>query len=504
MKRYIALFLALTLIFVMLCGCSENSSGGASSDELYTVAVDDDGNTVVYDNEGDVVATTEDGDEIEVNDDGEIVIKNSNGSVTTLPANSTKNNTSEGGSSANETSSSEHSASSELSQNESASSVPTDENAPTEPNPGEDNSDMDIENITSGGTYTLSKTLTDTVITIDAPGEEVTVILSGATIKNSSGPAIYVREAGKVTLTLASGTTNYISDGASYSITDSGSIIDGAVFSKADLKINGSGTLVLNGNCKHGIVSKDDLSVHSGTLKVTARNVGLNGKDCVKIKGGNITINAGSDGIRSNNAVDSSRGYVSLSGGTVNITSGNDAVQAETSIEVSGVSLTANAGLSSTQTAYKGLKAGTNITVNSGNVNLKMPGDGIDAKGSITINGGNIRVSGADSAKASIIKYGTSAVVNGGTFIGVGAYSAAKNFCAGSKQGAMLVNTGSHSAGETVRLTDSAGAVLAEYIAAQGFSCILLSLPSLSAGGTYTLTAGSVSQNITMSGLIYG
>ena len=175
-------------------------------------------------------------------------------------------------------------------------------------------SGTNLYNITAGGTYTLSGNITDTMVTVDAGNADVTIILNGATIKNSKGPAIYVRSADKVTITLASGTTNTVSDGTSYSITDSDSTLDAAIFSKADLTINGSGTLNLTGNYKHGIVSKDDLIISSGTLQVAANNVGLNGKDCVKINSGNITVNAGSDGIRSDNTEDASRGYVYLYG----------------------------------------------------------------------------------------------------------------------------------------------------------------------------------------------
>ncbi len=260
----------------------------------------------------------------------------------------------------------------------------------------------DTYSVTSGGSYTLSGSKKDTTILVDANNADVTLILKGVTIENSKGPAIYVRSADKVTLSLADGTTNTISDGDSYSVSDQNSNLDGAVFSKADLTISGGGSLTVNGNNKHGIVSKDDLIIASGTLKVNAKNVGLNGKDCVKIGNGNITVTAGSDGIRSDNTEDASRGYVSLTGGKVNITAGNDGIQAETVINAENTELTVTAGggsgnsLTSAEESYKGLKARSDIYITGGVFDLSSRDDCIHSNGTITVSGGKYTLSSGD------------------------------------------------------------------------------------------------------------
>ncbi len=260
----------------------------------------------------------------------------------------------------------------------------------------------DTYSITSGGSYTLSGSKTDTMILVDAGNADVTLILSGAAIENSKGPAVYVRSADKVTLSLADGTTNTVSDGESYSVTDDNSTLDGAVFSKADLTVSGGGTLILSGNNKHGIVSKDDLIVASGTVNVTAKNVGLCGKDCVKIGNADITITAGSDGIRSDNAEDASRGYVSLSGGRLDITAGNDGIQAETVINAESTDLTVSAGggsgktLTSASESYKGLKAGSDIYITGGAFRITSQDDCIHSNGTVTISGGEYTLSSGD------------------------------------------------------------------------------------------------------------
>ncbi len=241
------------------------------------------------------------------------------------------------------------------------------------------------------------------MITVDVGDEDVQLIFDGLTVRNSNGPALYVRSADKVEITLADGSVNSLSDGSSYSIIDSESTLDAALFSKADLTINGNGTLNVSGNYKHGIVSKDDLIIASGNINVTSQSAGLNGKDCVKINSGNITINAGTDGIRSDNTEDATRGYVYLFGGTINITAGNDGVQAETVLKIENTALTVKSGggssvsISSSDTeSYKGIKAGSDIILVNGTFNINSADDTIHSNGTITISGGTYSLSSGD------------------------------------------------------------------------------------------------------------
>lgn len=269
--------------------------------------------------------------------------------------------------------------------------------------PPKDEWDSTPVNITHGGEFVLSAKKKDVCIVIDAPEEEVTLHLAGATVSNSKGPAVFVRSAKKVTITLKAGTVNTISDGASYRLTDSGSTVDAAIFSKCDLTVNGSGTINVMGNFKHGIVSKDDLVIASGTVNVTSKNVALSGKDSVKINSGSITLNAGSDGIRADNLTDPTKGYVSLAGGVINITSGNDGIQAETVVKIEDVDLTVKSGGGSGKTvssasSHKGIKAGSDIYVTGGTFDLDCADDAIHSNGTVTISGGNYTLATGDDA----------------------------------------------------------------------------------------------------------
>lgn len=88
--------------------------------------------------------------------------------------------------------------------------------------------------------------------------DKAQIVLDGVTIHNEGGPAIQVDQADKVFLTLADGSTNVLSDGASYALAEGEDEPYAALYSKDDLTINGSGALEVTGNYRHAIASKDD------------------------------------------------------------------------------------------------------------------------------------------------------------------------------------------------------------------------------------------------------
>ncbi|MDO4300559.1 MAG: carbohydrate-binding domain-containing protein [Clostridia bacterium] len=187
------------------------------------------------------------------------------------------------------------------------------------------NADNNIVTISEEGTYIISGELNGQIIIEAADTEKIQLILNNAVIHNENGAAIYIKEADKVFITLNENTVNTLSNGEGAE--DTG--VDGVIYSKADLTVNGKGELNVNGNYKHGIVSKDDLVITGGNITVNSENIGLYGKDCVKIADGSIVLNTGTDGIQSDNT-DENKGYIYISGGSFNINAGNDALQAET------------------------------------------------------------------------------------------------------------------------------------------------------------------------------
>ena len=224
--------------------------------------------------------------------------------------------------------------------------------------------------ITKAGNYRLSGTYSGQVKVEAADSDMVRLILDNATITNSTGAAINVVEADEVVIYTASGSTNTISDGSSYSDTASGSP-DAAIYSKSDLTLAGEGTLKVEGNYEEGIHTTDGLVIASGTLEVTAANTGIKGKDYVDILDGTVTVTATKDGIKATNDTDGNRGWVRLSGGTVNISAGDDGFKAERVLEISGGTLNITESNEGIDAQY--------INILDGTVNVTSSDDGINA-----------------------------------------------------------------------------------------------------------------------------
>ncbi len=210
--------------------------------------------------------------------------------------------------------------------------------------------------ITAAGTYVISGSLNGQLVVDASDTEKMQLVLNGISIQSADGPALYVKQADKVFLTLAENTENSLSDGAAYTLASGEDEPDAAVFSKDDLTINGAGTLTVTGNYDKGVRSKDDLKITGGVLNVTAAGDGIKGRDCVAVCGGVVTVNAGGDGIQSNNDEDAALGWVSLDGGVITIEAGGDGVQAQTTLQLTGGVLDITTG--------GGAKNGVNAAVN--------------------------------------------------------------------------------------------------------------------------------------------
>lgn len=200
-----------------------------------------------------------------------------------------------------------------------------------------------VLSITKGGTYILSGDLSGEIY-VKAKGSEVKLVLNGVSVTNSDCAALMIDKASKVTLTLEDGTENSFADGAEYTLADSDDNTDGCIFSRADLTINGSGSLSVTGSYKHGIVSKDNIVIAGGNITVNAASGGIYGKDSVKISGGTIDVTAGSNGIRATNDEDAEKGFVSVTGGDITVNAAGDALEAETVMQIEDGTLTLTSG----------------------------------------------------------------------------------------------------------------------------------------------------------------
>jgi len=263
--------------------------------------------------------------------------------------------------------------------------------------------------ITSGGTYILTgETTAGVTVNTDA---NVRIVLSNATIKSSTGAAIYIESADNTVIQLAVGTKNTVEDGS----TRSDQTIDGAIYSADDLIFNGAGSLIVTSHFADAVVSKDDLKITSGMFTITSADDAIRGKDSVDILGGTITINAAGDGIKATNDVDATKGYVYIKAGTISIKAGDDAIKGEQKVSVDGGDITIESSVEAIEAAL--------ININGGNIKAYASEDGINGSAStltatpvVTFNGGTTDVTVGPGDTDAIDSNGD-VVVTGGTII---------------------------------------------------------------------------------------
>lgn len=260
--------------------------------------------------------------------------------------------------------------------------------------------------ITAGGTYVVTGTMTEGRILVNAPKEEVTLVLQDASITCSTGSPLYVYKSKATTLYLPEGTDSTLTDGTDYTFSDSYSSAEeeepnACLYSKSDLVIAGSGSLTVNANYNNGITGKDTLFIQKASVTVTAVNHGINGKDSLTIKDADITVTSGGDALRSTNDSDTTLGYLAITGSALKLTAGEDGIQAETTLTISGgtatVTTAGGAGQSiSNDTSAKGFKAGTQVTVTGGTFQLNCCDDAIHSNGDVTISGSSFTIATGD------------------------------------------------------------------------------------------------------------
>ncbi|MDR0350518.1 MAG: carbohydrate-binding domain-containing protein [Coriobacteriales bacterium] len=396
--------------------------------------------------------------------------------------------------------------------------------------------------LTAEGTYVVRGELSGLSLVVDAPDEaKLQVVLDGARIQNSTGPALLIENADKVFLTLADGSENSLSDGPgrsdlaeAISGTEVGDTTgenvaaadaqaeasaheqteasahaehDATLFSHDDLTINGSGSLAVSSASAHAIVSKDDLVVTGGTFALVAAADALQGKDCVKIADGSFNISAGDDAIVSTNTDEpQSAGFVSLDGGTLTISAVDDALHAETILRLAGgatnitaceegfeaVQVWVQGGEHIINAADDGINAAGEarddflIDISGGTLDVTAGGDGIDSNGSLTQSGGTVTVNGPTSFDDGALD-APSATITGGTMLALGSAGMAQGYGNGSTQPALLCQLPqTQPAGAVLSLHDAQGAALFSYTAVKDFGSIAYSSPELIQGSSYT------------------
>lgn len=310
--------------------------------------------------------------------------------------------------------------------------------------------DGSVVTITEEATYVISGTLDDGSVVVQVPDDaKPHIVLKGASITSSDSAALYINNADKVFVTLAEGTENTLANGSSFENADDG--VDGALFSRDDLTINGSGALSVSSPAGHGIVCKDDLVLTGGSYDIDSAYHGLDANDSIRIAGASLDVESGKDALHSENNDDDSLGFIYIESGSIDAVTEGDGISSGAYVQIEGGSFTlvcgggSENGTKSTQSgdgfmgggpggmpggggpggipdggipgeipgggdlavsdgsntdsddvSRKGLKAGGDLYISGVEFSINSADDGIHSNASIVISGGSFEISTGD------------------------------------------------------------------------------------------------------------
>ena len=312
-----------------------------------------------------------------------------------------------------------------------------------------------IYTITTAGTYTLEGALTGQIV-VDAGDDDTIVLeLNGTTITYSEDSPIKILNADEVEISAKSGTDNVIKDTRAHKTTDTDTQGEGAIYAKCDLKIKGTGTLVISANYNNGIHTTKDLTIQKLSLKVTAYNNAIKGNDSIEIKSGTIVaISTNGDGIKTENTDANkkgvTRGDITFGGGSIAIYAAGDGVQAAHNFTMNSADGETSANVviytgsysgytasNASTTSYKGVKVQNILSIENGEITLYTYDDGLHADygttfedgttgvGTITIAGGTVNAAVYSPAnKTSMGRQGPGGFQNQQTVAGADAIHA--------------------------------------------------------------------------------
>ena len=276
--------------------------------------------------------------------------------------------------------------------------------------------------ITEEATYIFTGVFNGMILVDCDKDAQPQLVFGGATVHSETSAALYIVDAGKVTLTLADGTENYLSNGGAFEAIDSEDI-DAALYSRRDLVINGSGKLTVLSPAGKGISCKDNLILTGGTLDIQSAFHGLDANDSLRITGVSATVAAGMDGIHCENNTDTDFGYVYISSGTFDIDAAGDGIAAGAWLQIVDGSFTlltgsghengkdhadnwggfpgGPGGKATTDTdsaSMKGIKAATGMLLTGGSYTIDSADDALHCDSATVIRGGSYTIATGDDA----------------------------------------------------------------------------------------------------------
>lgn len=380
------------------------------------------------------------------------------------------------------------------------------------------------------GTYQIAGTLTDGSITVDCEMEgEVYLLLAGANIHSSTGPAIHVKSANPTMIYLVGDTESFLSDGSEYAVVTG---IDGqpepkqpdaVIYSGDDLVIAGEGgSLTIEANYANAVHSRDELCTRGGTLAITAVQDGLKAADGVLIDETALALTCGDDGISSSKGsvevyysgvfeekelsvncggtAITAREYIDLSAGAVTISDCNKGLEAPViRLYDAAVTITADdtaiaATMGEIDSGFKA--ADCAVKIYGGSLYALAPCC-VRSDGAYDQSGGAVFLR-ALSAENTPLKAADSAV-SGGTLFLCGDFEASVLTRTGGVNAVYYRADSPVAAGQTVSIADAEGNTCFALTPNTEFYAVLIAYNGLVQGGSYTLNCGSTAAAFTQS-----
>ena len=274
------------------------------------------------------------------------------------------------------------------------------------------------DNVTDEITYTLSGTSSDGSFYMDGD-LKASFVLNGLTLNNPDSATINIRDGKRISVELADGTTNTLTDGT-------GGKQKACFAVKGHTEFKGGGTLNITGNTAHAFWGKEYVQLKKtvGTINILgAVGDGFNVNQFFQQNGGSVTIkDVGDDGIQLSFETDDNdqiisieddednTGEVVIKGGTLNIVVTAKAakcIKSEGTVTVSDGALTLKASgaidLSDTSdpSYTAGIKA-QSLTQNGGTISMTITGTagrGVSADETITTNGGSLTITNSGAGQ---------------------------------------------------------------------------------------------------------
>ncbi len=239
------------------------------------------------------------------------------------------------------------------------------------------------------GKYVVSGTLNEGSLIVDAyDNSKVWILFDNVNISRSDDSCLIVNQADKVFLTLSPSSVNSLNSGSVFSDEAAADGRDGAVFSRDDLTINGSGSLSVKSGYKHAIAANDDLVITGGSLTLSAENDCIHANDSIRVRDASISISSGDDGI----AADNEDGWIYIESGDFSIDCADEGIYAPGSLTLSGGQFCISTG---TDQGHHGIRSDEKVLITGGDIIINSCYEGITAP-DIEIADGNIEIYPAD------------------------------------------------------------------------------------------------------------